>query len=118
MDGRATLGHLLIRADGSTDLGGGHLLRTLALAQAWRDAGGSAEYVCASTVPGFPERLAAERVALARIEEVPGSLADAGALVRRAAAQGAPFLVGDGYVFDEGYHRAVKRLGLALTVIG
>ena len=37
--------HLVIRVDASTQIGTGHLMRCLALAQAWKDAGGQVTFI-------------------------------------------------------------------------
>jgi UDP-2,4-diacetamido-2,4,6-trideoxy-beta-L-altropyranose hydrolase len=42
---------LVIRADAAPRLGTGHVLRCLALAQAWRRSGGEAVFACPSIWP-------------------------------------------------------------------
>ena len=48
---------LLIRADASINIGTGHLMRCLALAQAWKDAGGEVAFITACRNEGLVERL-------------------------------------------------------------
>src|SRR5262245_14254752 len=76
---------LLLRADASTAEGTGHLMRTLALAQAWRDGGGSARWLLAEAPASLAERIAGEGIDVERVDAVAGSAADA-AMLRAALA--------------------------------
>ncbi len=108
---------LLIRADGDERMGTGHVMRCLALAQAWQEAGGTAGYVVASVTPALQNRLLAENMAVYPITAVPGSPQDATQLVAIAQETQADWLVVDGYQFDGGYQTAVSHSNIPLLWI-
>jgi len=54
---------LLIRADASPTIGAGHVMRCLALAQAWQDAGGDAAFVSRIMTEPLRQRLDREGIA-------------------------------------------------------
>jgi spore coat polysaccharide biosynthesis predicted glycosyltransferase SpsG len=51
---------LLIRADASTRIGTGHLMRCLALAQAWKDSGKGVVFITACESSSLLQRLSDE----------------------------------------------------------
>ncbi len=108
---------LLIRADASVAIGTGHVMRCLALAQAWQDAGGVATFAMAESTPAIEERLRREGAGLVRIEGVPGSGFDSEQLIALARKHGPSWLVVDGYEFGSGYQRALKNERLKVVSI-
>ena len=108
---------LFIRADSSTEIGAGHVMRCLALAQAWQDAGGEAVYVSASLGAKLEERLRSEKIDLVRIESSPGSPEDARQTVEVAKKRDVNWVVVDGYHFGAEYQQAVKDADLRLLFI-
>ncbi len=92
-------------------------MRTLALAQAWLDEGGDAAYFQAATNPDIEQRLRAEGVEVTCQPAEPGSDADAASLIRFASARKAPWIVLDGYHFDDRYQGLVKQAGLRLLLL-
>jgi len=110
-------GVLLIRADASAATGTGHVMRCLALAQAWQDAGGMALAVAAEATATIEERLRREGIEVARLEATPGSDDDACRTVALAQNRQAAWVVIDGYRFDSAYQTSLKSSGLRVLLI-
>lgn len=108
---------LLIRADGDEKIGTGHVMRCLALAQAWQEAGGTVGYVVASMTPALQNRLLIENISVYPMTAVPGGPQDATQFVAVAQETKADWLVADGYQFDGGYQTAVSQSGILLLWI-
>jgi len=96
-------GGLVIRADGSEAIGAGHLLRCLALAQAWPPAAGPVCFLMAEGAEVFAPRLEMEGFVVETLDAAIGTAADAAATVGIASARGATWIVADGYRFDNAY---------------
>lgn len=113
------MGHtLLIRADGGTQMGTGHLMRCLALAQGWQEAGGEVLFVLVWEMPAIEERLRQEGMQVAHlIDVVAGSEADAAATAVLARQHLARWIVVDGYHFGGAYQKQIKEAGFLLLFI-
>jgi UDP-2,4-diacetamido-2,4,6-trideoxy-beta-L-altropyranose hydrolase len=109
--------NLLIRADASPHIGTGHVMRCLALAQAWQLRGGDAVFVTHCSSNGLRRRLSDEGfkiVALKRPYPDPG---DWKASSNVLAAHPGAWVVLDGYHLDSAYQRLVKEAGHPVLVI-
>ncbi|MDD3828051.1 MAG: UDP-2,4-diacetamido-2,4,6-trideoxy-beta-L-altropyranose hydrolase [Anaerolineae bacterium] len=113
MDGQT----LLIRADAATRMGTGHVMRCLALAQAWQAAGGRAELVTADLEISLSLRLESEGINVLNLAAESGSSRDAQDTAAIARDLGATWMVVDGYQFDAAYQQALKRAGLRLLFV-
>lgn len=109
--------HLLIRADASTEMGTGHLMRCLALAQAWKDADGQVTFVTACQSEGLLQRLREEGFDIHLLACPYPNPADWDYTKNVLAAYSKAWVVLDGYHFDEAYQQQVKEAGHQLLVI-
>ena len=110
-------GTLVIRADASVAMGTGHVMRCLALAQAWRDSGGDVVIAAAELTPAIAHRLQSEGIEMVRLESKSTSTANAHQLAALADARCASWVVVDGYQFDSAYQRSIKDSGFRLLLI-
>ncbi len=110
-------GTLIIRADASVNMGTGHVMRCLALAQAWQGEGGDCIFALAAAGPSVEKRLRTEQVEVFNINAPAGSQQDAAQLVELAGEHHASWAVVDGYQFSVEYQHALKSGGLRLVVL-
>jgi UDP-2,4-diacetamido-2,4,6-trideoxy-beta-L-altropyranose hydrolase len=122
---------LLIRADAGEGIGAGHVTRSLALAQAWRAAGGRATLLSHWPGRGLAERAQAAGARLETLRCRHPDPADFSATLdlldrlrqRSVASQmpegegPVPWVVLDGYHFDAGYQSNLREMGCRLLVI-
>jgi UDP-2,4-diacetamido-2,4,6-trideoxy-beta-L-altropyranose hydrolase len=108
---------LIVRADGGPAIGGGHVMRCLALAQAWGEAGGRVGFCAAALAPSLRQRLIRERFDVIDIGAAAGSDADADATLAAAARLGASVAVVDGYHLPAEYRSRLREGGLKVAAI-
>jgi UDP-2,4-diacetamido-2,4,6-trideoxy-beta-L-altropyranose hydrolase len=102
---------LVFRADASVSMGTGHVMRCLALAQAWQDAGGRAVFAMAEAPAAVRARVLTEGVEVAPIEATAAGDDDARGVKDLARHYGAGWVVLDGYHFGTRYQREVNSGG-------
>jgi UDP-2,4-diacetamido-2,4,6-trideoxy-beta-L-altropyranose hydrolase len=101
---------VLIRADANADIGVGHVMRCLALAEAWIDSGGQVVFASNALPDPIAARIAATGARIATV----GTPAETAALAREI---GARFAVVDGYHLGADEQDALVATGARLLVI-
>lgn len=113
---------LLIRADATTLIGIGHIMRCLALAQAWRDRGGRITFLSNCESDAQRRRIIDEGFNFIPIENShPDPLDLSVTLENLSAVKNKPlvnqWLIIDGYHFTTDYQKEIKDSGYHLLVI-
>ncbi|RMF86337.1 MAG: UDP-2,4-diacetamido-2,4,6-trideoxy-beta-L-altropyranose hydrolase, partial [Nitrospinota bacterium] len=112
---------LLIRADASTRMGSGHLMRCLALAQGWKERGGPVFFL-SSCPRALRQRIESTGLTFLPLQEIhpdPHDLEQTLSHLEQIAARSSlvPWVVIDGYHFDATYYQAIRAKGYQVLVI-
>ncbi|HVW20880.1 MAG TPA: UDP-2,4-diacetamido-2,4,6-trideoxy-beta-L-altropyranose hydrolase [Opitutaceae bacterium] len=109
--------NLVIRADASVAAGTGHVMRCLALAQAWRHPGRQVTFAQAEGLPSLSQRLRREGYEVVAVNAAAGSSADAICTLEIARRREATWIVADGYHFGKCWQHEVHEGSSRLLVI-
>lgn len=108
---------LFIRADANTQIGVGHVMRCLALAEAWVERGGSVTFLTSKLSETLMSRLAEIPAKVIQIQCPYPDIQDVEQTLRAVKTQAGAWLVIDGYHFDEGYQKVFASEGIPTLVL-
>ena len=108
---------LFVRADANTRIGTGHVMRCLALAQAWNNTEDRVIFLMAEVPPALKQRLRSEGMEVIHLSTQPGTDEDARQTAALARKNGAQWVVVDGYHFGGDYQRIIKDANQRLLFI-
>ena len=106
-----------MRADASSAIGTGHVMRCLALSKAWQQSGGGVSWLTAESIPAIEDRLCRESFALNKTAAIPGSNEDAEQTIAQARLAHADWVVVDGYRFWPDYIGRLKSSGIRVLFL-
>lgn len=115
--GPSTTNTLLIRTDASTQIGSGHLMRCLALSQAWQKWGGQSVFVSVCDTESLRRRVQATGAQFVPLQAAHPAASDLQNTLSTARDFRPHWLVLDGYHFDSDYQKALREAGFRLMVI-
>ncbi|MCM2284582.1 MAG: UDP-2,4-diacetamido-2,4,6-trideoxy-beta-L-altropyranose hydrolase [Desulfobacula sp.] len=120
------MNHLFIRSDATPAMGTGHVMRCLALAQAWKKRGGTVTFITHCPSPSILKRIGSEGFCLIQMEEICPSAQDIQKTLKIIQGKQSPlsqdsegykWVVLDGYHFTSDYQKAIMESGFKLLVI-
>jgi UDP-2,4-diacetamido-2,4,6-trideoxy-beta-L-altropyranose hydrolase len=115
---KSNIQHLLIRADAGGLLGTGHVMRMIALAQAWQDRGGEVTIASCQCPRSLIERIHLENIVFRELatQEL-GDTSDSLQTTQIGKELGVEWIVIDGYHFQEDYQRVLKNQGFKVLAV-
>lgn len=111
---------LYVRADADGKIGVGHIMRCIALAQAWKDQGREVTFISHCESEALKEKIQREGFRFITLKDVhPNSsdLANTLSILANKSYDQKKWLVLDGYHFTPGYQKAIRDAGVHLLVI-
>ncbi len=108
---------VLIRTDANTQIGIGHVMRCLALAQAWQAEGGRTIFVSHCESETLRQHVEAAGISFIALDTPYPNSADIKRTLTLLREFETKWLVLDGYHFDPAYQEAVRKAGYRLLVI-
>jgi UDP-2,4-diacetamido-2,4,6-trideoxy-beta-L-altropyranose hydrolase len=108
-------GHLIICAECGIQVGTGHVMRCLALAQTWKRAGGAVTFLLREGLAGIEERIHAEGILLERLPKECGQSPEA--FVRVVLGLGSTIAVLDGYRFGASEQAVLSGAGIDVLTV-
>lgn len=108
---------LLVRADGSKEVGIGHVMRCLSIGIAWRKANGPVALASAWLSESLERTARAAGLQVIRLQVTPGSEADHEATQDAALKAGATWVVLDGYGFGVSFQDSLRATGFKVLAV-
>jgi UDP-2,4-diacetamido-2,4,6-trideoxy-beta-L-altropyranose hydrolase len=108
---------LVLRADATSASGTGHMMRVLALAQAWRDQGGRGRWLVATGPDDLLAQIEGEDIAIDRLPTTAGKDVDARWVRGALSSNPSAIAVLDGEAFDSEYLDALAGVARRVLLI-
>jgi len=107
---------LVLRVDGGTRIGTGHVIRCLTLADYWAEGKGTALFLMAESTAALDGRIGAKGWNRMQLTVSPGSREDALETAQQAKAAGVDLIVADGYSFGTEWQETIIASGSKLLL--
>lgn len=108
---------LLIRADAGPAIGTRHVTRSLSVARAWKNSGGTVAFACGLLPRGLLKKIASEQIHFIPLNHSECDQADAMETKRIAATMHPDWIILDGDRFEEKYLTSLKQGQAKLLLI-